>query len=767
MSNETRPPSYEAADTPQGVSQADAVPPPTADGPTDAALVPQPILADESMRGASSDPEGTATPKPAAANLVDEAGGEPRITASPTTSEFEQAGFYPVHPDRSRKHPGTPSDRVAEEERRNARTVAMREKGPAASQKPKSTHVAARDKRKQAAPMSNSTRRDELNGGSMLASFRFPPFESTRMSSQQPGIPREAAEPPLSAPATAVHASLPDTTHASQVDHPAARPSFSRPPSPHSGRFTRPASGSFTISRINANKKDAFLQQQLLTRCSNGQRGPSPSRAESSSMGAAHDAAGRAFQNDAFQPARAIKTEPISPFIIPRLPDEYYDSDEDPYLSPSEEKARRDTQRKRAAACAAQRQRDFEANGLTEIPAPARPPTADPDAMSIADSSDSDDDFFANTSLANGGVAINNPLASEDELSTAAALYKVLANARIRVTAAGERGPINGLGRNHYWRNACPDQRQAIMQAKGYRILARALGIIGHPEIDPRDPAMLAFVNKTIRDMFGADCRAFATRIVSPAGAGPDEEVEPGVFAITGLTEAQAAFLQRYEWILAGALQLEVHDVNEVGSDFINTWSGAMVSKSRFERGLIPKLLSHPGVQAVAASHAAQKGISQGSALALITATLHVDSFDVVLPRSPGVVTRQFVVNGGSFLSADNQRRLREYTADIVVDTHLLGRATVWHGWHCIVCNSVTHPTGMCPSRILEGWAEAADELMRRLKEKRGKRREEHEEQPKPRGEDNKRGGHGGGRGGRGGGGASGNMSHRGRNIGI
>ncbi|EJD54703.1 hypothetical protein AURDEDRAFT_156480 [Auricularia subglabra TFB-10046 SS5] len=246
----------------------------------------------------------------------------------------------------------------------------------------------------------------------------------------------------------------------------------------------------------------------------------------------------------------------------------------------------------------------------------------------------------------------------------------------------------------------------------------------------------------------------------------PGRGSRPGVFAITGLTQDQANFMDGLEWLLAGALQLEVHDIDEIASDHINTWSGAMVSKSRFRRGLIPEMLANPDVQAVAANHAEQNGQTAGNALALIIASLRIDFFDVALPRTPGVVTRQLVVNGGSFLSTDNLRRLREATGTIYVDTHLHGRAEAWHGWNCLVCNSITHPTGMCPSRVLDGWAEAADEAVRRLKEKRAKRRDD-DEKTKPRGDDSKRGGHGGGRGGRGAGGAAGGTSHQGRKFGI
>ncbi|EJD42665.1 hypothetical protein AURDEDRAFT_168188 [Auricularia subglabra TFB-10046 SS5] len=768
MSHATRQNAYEGSDEQEDVPQAVSSAPPTANGPAEEQLVPQAVPADESMPEPAPPSDDAATPRPAAAGLAAPV-GEPRITASPTTSEFDQAGFLPVAADRTRKFPGTPSDRVAEEERRDTRAAAMHEKELAPGPKTKHAHIGAREKRRQAEVVNKPAKRSETTGGSILASFKFPPYNSGIMDTQQHGIPRGTADPSLSAPATAVRAIQPEAPHANHLGRPSnqGHAQSARPPSPHSGRFTRGASNSYALARLSESQKEAARQQQALARRSTSQRGPSPSRAESSTMGATRRTSFPAPQNDDFMPPYPVKREPTSPFIIPKLPDDYYVSEDDPYVSPSEEKARRELHRKKVAARAEKRQRDFEEYGLTEIPAPVQMPTLDLDAMSIDEDSDSDSDALAPSNLANGGVAINNPQPTEDQLAATIRMHRALANARIRVTRAGSRGPVNGLGRNHYWMHACPDQRRAILQARGHRVLARALGIIGHPEIDPRDPAMLAFLNKTIRDMFGDDSRAFATRIVSPVGANPGEEVAPGVFAITGLTEDQADFLNRMEWLLAGALQLEIHDVDEIASDHINTWSGAMVTRSRFRRGLIPKLLSNANVQAVAADHAAQNGMTAGNALVLIITSLRIDFFDVALPRTPGVVTRQFVVNGGSFLSTDNRHRLREATADIFVDTHLHGRAEVWHGWNCIVCNSVTHPTGMCPSRVLDGWAEAADELVRRLKEKRNKRRDDDNDKNKPRGDDSKRGGHGGGRGGRGAGGAGASSSHQGRKLGI
>ncbi|EJD42141.1 hypothetical protein AURDEDRAFT_168696 [Auricularia subglabra TFB-10046 SS5] len=770
MSHATRQNVYEESDEQEDASQVVPPVPSGANGPAEEQLVPQAVPADENMPKHAPSSDDAATPRPAAAGLAAPV-GEPRITASPTTSEFDQAGFFPAAADRTRKFPGTPSDRVAEEERRDTRAAAMHEKEPAPAPKPKQAHIGAREKRKQAEAVIKPTKRSETTGGSILASFKFPPYNSGITSTQQHSIPRGTADPAPSAPATAVRAIQPEAPHANHLGRPSnqghAQPT--RAPSPHSGRFTRGASNSYTLARLSESQKEAALQQQALARRSTSQRGPSPSRAESSAMGATRRTSFPALQNDAFMPPRPVKREPTSPFIIPKLPDDYYVSEDDPYASPSEEKARRELHRKKVAARAEKRQRDFEEYGFTEMPAPAQFPTLNLDAMAIDDDddSDSDSDDLAPSNLANGGVAINNPQPTEDQLAATIAMHRALANARIRVTRAGTRGPVNGLGRNQYWMHACPDQRRAILQARGHRVLARALGIIGHPEIDPRDPAMLAFLNKTIRDMFGDDSRAFATRIVSPVGANPGEEVAPGVFAITGLTEDQADFLNGMEWLLAGALQLEIHDVDEIASDHINTWSGAMVTRSRFRRGLIPQLISNANVQAVAADHAAQNDMTAGNAMVLIITSLRIDFFDVALPRTPGVVTRQFVVNGGSFLSTDNRRRLREATADIFVDTHLHGRAEVWHGWNCIVCNSITHPTGMCPSRILDGWAEAADELVRRLKEKRSKRRDDDNDKGKPRGDDSKRGGHGGGRGGRGAGGAGGSTSQHGRKLGI
>ncbi|EJD54702.1 hypothetical protein AURDEDRAFT_156479 [Auricularia subglabra TFB-10046 SS5] len=446
MPHATRQDGYEELEEQQSVPQDAASAAPVTNGPADESLIPQAVPAVEDMPERSPSPDDAATPRPAAAGLATSA-DEPRVTASPTTSEFDQAGFFPAVVDRTRKFPGTPSDRAAEEERRDARAAAMHEKEPLPAPKPKSTHAGAREKRK------------------------------TGPSSQAHVQP-------------------------------------ARPLSPHAGRFTRNASSSYTLGRLSESQKVAALQRQALAQRNATQRGPSPSRAESSTMGAARRPSRADSQNDAFMPARPVKREPISPFVIPKLPEDYYVSEDDPYISPSEEKSWRDLHRKKAAARAEQRQRDFEEFELTEIPDPMQLSAANLDAMTFGDDSDSDSDGFTPSSLANGGVAINNPQPSEDELAATVALHRALANARIRVTRAGTRGPVNGLGRNHYWMNADPDQRRAILQARGYRVLVRAIGIIGHPEVDPRDPAMLAFINKTIRDMFGDDCRALATRML-------------------------------------------------------------------------------------------------------------------------------------------------------------------------------------------------------------------------------------------------------------
>ncbi|EJD50056.1 hypothetical protein AURDEDRAFT_121747 [Auricularia subglabra TFB-10046 SS5] len=752
MSKTTRPNAYEAADGQQSPPQPDSNVSAPADGTGEETLVLPAASADEVMpSGAAtelstvSEPDGTSTPKPANAALAEHI-GKPRATASPTTSEFEQAGFYPINANRTRKFPGTPSDRFAEEERRNARSSAMREKEPTTCPKfkpaPTSTRDArdAHDKRRTSNTVSSQPTPAETTGGSMLASFvlvdlielqRFPPFD---LNSQQCGSNRGVEESLSSAPATAVRASRPAATNANLVarsDESHAAPN--RPPSPHFGHVTRSTSGSFTLSHINANKKEAILQQQSLARRTSGQRGPSPRRAESSAMGAARSAD---------QPARSIKMEPISPFYLPKIPDMYYDSEEDQYVSPSEEAALRKRKRKREIASAARLQEHLDKHGFTEIPAPApaRPPAAQMDAMSISDS-DSDSDDAADDKLVNGGVAINNPQVSEDDLAATAAMHAALSHSSIKVTTAGSRSPINGISRNHYWIHIDPDQRRAIARARGYKILARGISIIGHPEIDPRDPAMLAFFNKTIRDMFGKDCKARAVRLVAAVDGKPGENAAPDAFAIVGLTREQADFLAGPEWVLASSLQLELHDIDEEGSDHLHTWSGAM------PRG-----------------PAALKGLTESNIMEMLLASLRLQRQDVILPRSPGVVTRQFVVNGANFLSTDNHRRFRDALANVTIDTHIRSRAEVWDGWHCIVCHSVTHPTGMCPSRILEGWAAAADELLRRLREKRNKQHED-DEKTNPRHDENKRGGRDGGRGGRDGcGGSSGGAgAQRGR----
>ncbi|EJD48163.1 hypothetical protein AURDEDRAFT_162632 [Auricularia subglabra TFB-10046 SS5] len=511
----------------------------------------------------------------------------------------------------------------------------------------------AREKRKSVNSASSQPTPAEATGGSMLASFRFPPFD---LNAQQRGINRGAEDPLPSTPATAVRANRPAAMNANQVARPdESHAAPTRPPSPHLGRFTWSTSGSFTLSRLNANKKEALLQQQSLTRRASGHRGPSPNRAESSTMGAARGADQPARGAD--QPARGIKMEPFSPFYLTKIPDMYYDSEEDQYLSPSEEAALRERKRKREIANAARLQERLDRHGFAEVPAPApvKPPAAQMDAMSISDS-DSDSDEEADNDLANGGVAINNPQASEDDLAATAAMHSALTNSSIKVSTAGARGPINGIPRNNYWTHVNPDQRRAIARARGYKILARGIGIIGHPEIDPRDPAMLAFFNKTIRDMFGKDCKARAVRLVAAVDGKAGENAAPDAFAIVGLTREQADFLAGPEWILAGSLQLEPHDIDEEGSDHLQTWSGAMVSTSRFERLLAGQIADNADVRAIARSHAAQKNLNESEVMAMILASLRPQRQDVILPRSPGVVTRQFVVNGANFLSTDNHR---------------------------------------------------------------------------------------------------------------
>ncbi|EJD54060.1 hypothetical protein AURDEDRAFT_119638 [Auricularia subglabra TFB-10046 SS5] len=737
--------------------------------------IPSPFPSAEPA-AASADPTDSAdeaTPTPHAGGLQTTT-REPLLTASPTTSEFDQAGFVPVpiarEPEpvepvttsRIRKHPGTPSNKTVARERQNVHAAAMRNKKPdPALMQEHLEAVQAKIARLEAenAPQTQIRRgidgnksTDEGNGtqvirdsrgGQIIGTFKpsshaLPPHAS---SARRPA----RADPPDEAHATAPAPGLGVPPNREQAAP--AGPS-NRPPSPHFGKFVRVAPGSYAYARLTAATGEELMRQIEKEKREKARRGPSPARAESSAMGATKRSTFPSFTHDDEREPR-IKQEPISPFVIKTAPrrNPFVDSEDEAYESPSEERARR----KRAAGKApAPHKFTFELHGFEEVPAP-RAPSAAMDTMSISDSED-DSDQEDLLDLDNAGIAIEHPVPDEDELAATRALDPALANSKIKVTFTGDISNIDGLSRDHYWTNACGDQRRALDKAHGHKMLLRGIGVIGHPEINPRDPAMTALMNKTLRQMFGDNTRALASRLSAPINAPPGEEVAPDIFFVSGLTITELQFLRRFQWGLAGSLQLETHEVDEIPSVHVYVASGAMVSTRRFTRLLQHKWITDPTIIALTERAGALRGIDQAAAMALLILTLRITKRDVVLPHLPGVVTRQFVVNAAANWPADLQRRLRDAASAIVIDTFLHGRAEAWSGWHCIVCHSVSHPTGLCPSRVLEGWAEAADAILRANKEKRNKRKDDDAAEAQNRDGDHKRGGHNGGRGGRGGG---------------
>ncbi|EJD51919.1 hypothetical protein AURDEDRAFT_120539 [Auricularia subglabra TFB-10046 SS5] len=729
-----------------------------------------PIAAEQEGTSVSAD---DATPTPHGGGLQTTT-REPLLTASPTTSEFDQAGFVPVPREptaepvansRIRKHPGTPSNKDVAKERQNARAAEMRGKRPdlatATENLPAVMAKIASLEASGSAPQTQIRRKTiAIDKGNKESGSSAKPIHDAR-GGQVIGFFNPSEHVPLPHPSGAERpsrADQPEEAHATQPapghvvhpdpEHAAPQSHTNRPPSPHFGKFVRVAPGSYAYARLTAKTGPELVKQLEKEKRDKARRGPSPARAESSAMGAGHRSTFPSLAN-VVHDEDIIKKERNSPFLFGNnLPNPFVDSDDDGYESPSEARARR----KRAYGKTPQsHEYTFALHGVEEIPAP-KVPTAAMDAMSISDSEDDESDVDLAADLNNAGVAIEHPMPDEDELAATRALHPALANSKIKVTTAGSIGSIDGLQRDQYWSHVCKDQRQALAKAPGYKILARGIGIIGHPEVNPRDPAMTALMNKTLRQMFGDNSRAFASRLNSPIDAKPGEETAPDAFQISGLKLHELEFLRMFQWALAGCLQLETHDIEEVPSDLIYVASGAMVSTNRFRRLLIHRWITDPTIIAITERAGALKGIDQQTTMALLIASLDIDKQDVILPRSPGVVTRQFIVKAGDFLTPDLMRRLREAASAIVIDTFLRGRAEAWSGWNCFVCNSTTHPPGMCPSRVLEGWAEAADAIIRANKERRTKRKENDDASTEKRDYGNNRGGHGGGRGGRGGG---------------
>ncbi|EJD32265.1 hypothetical protein AURDEDRAFT_178690, partial [Auricularia subglabra TFB-10046 SS5] len=114
----------------KNVPQHPAIPSNPGDGSADAPLVQSAANAAGAMQTAVEVSDDGATPRPAEVAL-ETTTRAPHPTASPTTSEFDQAGFIPVpmQQNRKHKHPGTPSDRKVVEERHDVHAALRRESG--------------------------------------------------------------------------------------------------------------------------------------------------------------------------------------------------------------------------------------------------------------------------------------------------------------------------------------------------------------------------------------------------------------------------------------------------------------------------------------------------------------------------------------------------------------------------------------------------------------------------------------------------------------
>ncbi|EJD45708.1 hypothetical protein AURDEDRAFT_165157 [Auricularia subglabra TFB-10046 SS5] len=595
---------------------------------------------------------------------------------SPTASMFEEAGFTPVpKAGKTRKFPGTPSDNAVRAERKENR----------ASEIGMLDHALAAGSKKNFSRVFSDTEDDGVTAHTSLNNLGgWPPLPSNgkgKKKAPKPFVSRWArpASPAGGATSHAGPTRLPPRSEPEEIHQ------FASPPTP-----ALPSTSASVVKQ---------------------------------------------------EPSSAVSYRPVFP----------PDGDDEGEDSPTEDLRRRLRPRANATSLhvrpprprehvappaphAADQRRldndgDDDDDDIVEVEAP-RFPADEPMEVSdseyeyaeVFDIEDSDSEW-ACIEAPNGGIKVEHPLPSEEQTDRMIEQFgKILAKCKLVFAAVGDISlPIDGQPANAIWKYVCAKQQKAVDEVPGDKQVITILDIKGIGPLSEQDDATVdAFVNKLLVTMYPENSDKYqAIRLKARLSAGPDEQVRKHSYVLVRMPTRRLAPFRSGRFISAGLALIQSHEYREDASPYLCAYEGLTSSKRCALRDIKGTLRQTPGVVAVANRHAQLKKISPEDSLDMLIDTIRIEETVAVKPKTPGVMTRQLHTRGGDHLQAELFARLATAARNAIIETQLYGRGIAWNGWNCIICRSISHPTGMCPARMLEGWAEVIDRAIARARDDR------------------------------------------------
>ncbi|EJD35619.1 hypothetical protein AURDEDRAFT_175269 [Auricularia subglabra TFB-10046 SS5] len=596
---------------------------------------------------------------------------------SPTASMAERLGLTPAKPSSKHAHPGTPSDEVAQAERHAQAEAAMKKNAPIPFNVPAAPAMTGGVYQRKTGGGNAKFARGGLNGAGLNRAAA-----AAVRRSRQTSPSRVAGPSRIPARASREEAAVVQR----------ASPPLPYVPNDVLGTFKQESDETFTFH--------PFLVQNMSAN-PNGVPYDSSDDSDAAEPPAEPEKIRRPRAN-AFSSARRPHVPPPPPGA-PRAGASSNNGD-----STSKSATGQRAQPSRAQSQTTEDISMYDTNG-----------SASSDSDSESGSGSDGGDLARRT--ANNGIAVDQPRPTEEQQERTANQSPELADCPIVFLYHGDRTPPDGQKAKAWLKFVNPSQLKAIAKMDGYKFLLRVVAIIGMPPLqDVAEETVDAYVNKNFIIIF-PDLRVRLVRLKAALNAPADEQPVPYAYAvIVDYEDATPAIVfGRGQWYRAGNLLLESQDFEQPESTYICSMINLTLSRSCAERRIGREWRALPGVIAVAERLAQKQGISTAVAMNMIINSIRVEEFIAAKPRSPGVSIRHLRIYGAKCLSEDQRDRLVVATAGTVVDTNTHGRGTVWNGWDCLICYSRSHPTGMCPSRALDGWAAIIDMIADRLRDER------------------------------------------------